>query len=351
MKAPTQPPGLPEGMLEALPDAPGLYLSTPSPSHRWRVSGGRATLGPTRRARAESARAVREHFGRAQGTRRRAGGAGEAGGVDRDRRRVSTPRCARTPCCVRWHRRTTRSAGARRGRLRAAPAGCPGRRRAPIYETEDCGVACCTDPMYGRWRSPAPTRQLARASRRLPQPPRPERVTTCCASWRCCTGCARAGLAWRAAAAPAPRHAARRCAGVCAARTPRHDAASPARSRAWASGPGRGRGRWRWKGARARPAPAAGVRPLVPPGQRTGPGPARSRPRRAPRAFDADVWRILARWLAEPAHLAQVRVLYAAGRRRDRAVKRRRLPRWCRPRTMRRARPSAPRECAAATTC
>ena len=26
----------------------------------------------------------------------------------------------------------------------------------------------------------------------------------------------------------------------------------------------------------------------------------------APRAFDADVWRILARWLAVPAHLAQV---------------------------------------------
>ena len=33
----------------------------------------------------------------------------------------------------------------------------------------------------------------------------------------------------------------------------------------------------------------------------------------APRAFDADVWRILARWLAVPAHLAQVRVLAAQG--------------------------------------
>ena len=31
----------------------------------------------------------------------------------------------------------------------------------------------------------------------------------------------------------------------------------------------------------------------------------------APRAFDADVWRILARWLAVPAHLAQVRELAA----------------------------------------
>jgi DNA polymerase-3 subunit epsilon len=32
----------------------------------------------------------------------------------------------------------------------------------------------------------------------------------------------------------------------------------------------------------------------------------------APRGFDADVWRIFARWLAVPAHLAQVRALAAS---------------------------------------
>jgi DNA polymerase-3 subunit epsilon len=59
----------------------------------------------------------------------------------------------------------------------------------------------------------------------------------------------------------------------------------------------------------------------------------------APRAFDADVWRIFARWLAVPAHLAQVRVLAASpGASRGRRV-------------ARQACLSAPRSRAAATAC
>ena len=61
MKAPAQPPGLPEGLLEALPDAPGLYLfhAQPEPPPPLGARDPALFVG-----RAQSLRArVREHFG------------------------------------------------------------------------------------------------------------------------------------------------------------------------------------------------------------------------------------------------------------------------------------------------
>jgi DNA polymerase-3 subunit epsilon len=114
---------------------------------------------------------------------------------------------------------------------------------------------------------------------------------------------------------PCIAHGARRCAGVCAGRESpaEHDARLAAalagvgiKPWPWAGAvrvdehhPASGRtrhhvfDRWCYLGSAADEATAVALAAT------------------APRAFDADIWRILSRWLAAPAHLQQVAPLSA----------------------------------------
>ncbi|OPZ05232.1 MAG: Excinuclease cho [Alphaproteobacteria bacterium ADurb.BinA305] len=112
---------------------------------------------------------------------------------------------------------------------------------------------------------------------------------------------------------PCTAHAARRCAGVCARReTPEEHDARLAGALA-----GVGVKPWPWAGPVAvEEVRAHGQHRLQVFDRWCHLGSAQDEAgalalAAAPRAFDADVWRILARWLAVPAHLAQVRVLAA----------------------------------------
>ncbi len=154
MKAPVLPPGLPEGMLEAVPDVPGLYLFHAGAEA---PADGRRDPPLVRRPRPEPARAGQGALcaPRAQGSRCRTGGAGKARGVDRDRRRArhlaaGAGFAARLPSAVQP------PAGARRRCVRAPPAGQPAA-SADARERADC-----------RHRSG----RLGRPVRRVPQSPR-----------------------------------------------------------------------------------------------------------------------------------------------------------------------------------
>lgn len=293
MKAPAQPPGLPEGLLEALPDAPGLYLfhAQPEPPPPLGARDPALFVG-----RAQSLRArVREHFG--GGARRgrdaelaarvkRVEWIETAGELDTSLRENALLRALAPP-----YNRPQEPAGAAFA-LRLLP----NRRRAPIYET----VAIAgTDPadwhgLHGVFRNRREADNLLRELALL---------------YRLCPR--RLGL--EGGNGPCTAYASRRCAGVCARReTPEEHDARLAGALA-----GVGVRPWPWAGpVVVEEARAHGPRRLQVFDRWCHLGSAQDEAgalalATAPRAFDADVWRILARWLAVPAHLAQVRELAA----------------------------------------
>ncbi len=293
MKAPAQPPGLPEGMLEAVPDAPGIYLfyaeaEPPPPGREQRplYVGRSAAL----RGR------VKEHF---------------AGGARKGRDAELAARVKR----VDWVE-TAGELGAllleaelirrlRPSANRLAEGGedafalrlIPHRKRAPIYER--VGIAG-TDPaawedLHGAFRNRREADNLLRELALL---------------YRLCPR--RLGLEAGSSGA-CSAHAVKRCAGVCVGRetSAEHDARLAAALDATRVRP------WPWAG------PVAVVEHHAPSGreahhvfdhwchlgsaERAAELPALLAG--AQRAFDLDTWRLLSRWLATPAHLATVRPL------------------------------------------
>lgn len=296
MKAPAQAPGLPEGMLEALPDASGLYLFHAEAEPP--AAGRRDPVLFVGRAQSLRAR-VREHFAAHARKGRDAELAARvkrvewietAGELDTSLRENALLRSLQPP-----YNRTQEPAGAAFAlRLLA------GRRRAPIVEPVPVAGSdpAAWDGLRGVFRSRREADDLLRELALL---------------YRLCPR--RLGL--EGGAGPCTAHAARRCAGVCARRE------TPAEHDARLAGALAGIG--------VRPWPWAG--PVVVEEGRGG-GPRRLQVfdrwchlgttddesglaalAAAPRAFDADVWRILARWLAAPAHVQQVRPLAPAGER------------------------------------
>ena len=293
MKAPQTPPGLPEGLLEALPDVPGVYLlhaeaEAPPPGRSDR---------PLYIGRAASLRArVKEHF---SGALRKGRDAGLAAQVQRVEWRETAGELGAQLlehtllCALRPSANRAPESGAEAFALRLLE----NRRRAPIWQRVNIAG---TDPgrwegLYGAFRTPREADNLLRELALL---------------YRLCPR--RLGLETGATGA-CSAHAARRCAGVCAGReTPAaHDARLAAALEAVRIKP------WPWAGAviigehhegsgreafhlfahwchlasadstAALLAAAAGRTP----------------------AFDLDTWRILSRWLAAPGNLARVRPL------------------------------------------
>lgn len=296
MKAPVLPPGLPEGMLEAVPDVPGLYLfhaAEEPPADGRREQPLFVGRGQSLRAR------VREHF--APGARkgrdaelaarvRRVDWIETAGELDTSLQELALLRDFRPP----WNRPQEPAEGAFALRLLANRRRPPMHERVPVAGTDPADWA----GLYGVFRSRREADNLLRELAML---------------YRLCPR--RLGLEGGSGACTA--HAARRCAGVCAGReTPaEHDARLAAalagvglKPWPWAGAvrivehhPASGRtrhhvfDRWCFLGSAADEAAAAALAAT------------------AARAFDADVWRILGRWLAVPAHLQQVVPLAAGG--------------------------------------
>jgi DNA polymerase-3 subunit epsilon len=290
MKAPAQPPGLPEGVLEALPDAPGLYLfhaeSEPP------AAGRRDPVLFVGRAQSLRAR-VREHFGAGARKGRDAELAARvkrvewietAGELDTSLRENALLRRLQPP----WNRPQEPAGAAFALRL------LPGRKRAPILEAVPVAG---TDPadwdgLFGVFRNRREADNLLRELALL---------------YRLCPR--RLGL--EGGSGPCTAYAARRCAGVCARRE------SPAEHDVRLAGALAGVGvkPWPWAGpVVVEEFRAGGLRRLQCFERWCHLGSADDEAELAvlattPRAFDADVWRILARWLAVPDHLAQVRPL------------------------------------------
>lgn len=292
MKAPARPPGLAEGTLEAVPDAPGVYLLLAEPEP---PANGRER--PLYVGRSTSLRGrVREHFaeGRAKGrdaelaTRVRRVDwletAGELGALLLEAELVRT---LRPP----YNRSTEDTEGAFALRL------IPGRRRAPIYERVPIAG---TDPqawegLYGVFRNRREAENLLRELALL---------------YRLCPR--RLGLEHGTSGA-CSAHLAKRCAGVCAGReTPaEHDARlagalAAARIKAWP---------WPGEVVVTEHHAASGRQAFhlldhwchLGCTERRAELPALSA--QGERRFDVDTWRLLSRWLAVPANLAHVEPL------------------------------------------
>ncbi|MHB1373872.1 MAG: exonuclease domain-containing protein [Thauera sp.] len=294
MKAPVLPPGLPEGMLEAVPDVSGLYLfhATEEPP-----ANGRRDP-PLFVGRAQSLRArVREHFAPNVRKGRDAELAARvkrvewietAGELDTSLQELALLRTLRPP----YNRAQEPAEGAFALRLLA------NRRRAPIYDSVPIAG---TDPagwedLYGVFRNHREADNLLRELAML---------------YRLCPR--RLGL--EGGNGPCTAHAARRCAGVCAGRESiaEHDARLAGalagvgiKPWPWAGAvrvaehhPASGRSRhhvfdrWCFLGSAADEAAAAALAAT------------------APRVFDVDIWRLLGRWLTVPAHLQQLSPLPA----------------------------------------
>ncbi len=293
MKAPAQPPGLPEGLLEALPDAPGLYLFHAQPEPP--PLGMRDPVLFVGRAQSLRAR-VREHFG--AGARkgrdaelaarvRRVEWIETAGELDTSLRENALLRALAPP----YNRPQEPAEAAFALRLLS------NRRRAPMYEAV---AVAGTDPaqwdgLHGVFRNRREADNLLRELAML---------------YRLCPR--RLGL--EGGNGPCTAYASRRCAGVCARReTPEEHDARLAGALA-----GVGVKPWPWAGpVMVEEAHAHGLRRLQVFDRWCHLGSAQDEAgafalAAAPRGFDADVWRIFARWLAVPAHLAQVRALAAS---------------------------------------
>ena len=294
MKAPALPSGLPEGTLEAVPDVPGLYLFFASEEA---PAGGRREP-PLFVGRAQSLRArVREHFApHARKGRdaelaarvRRVEWIETAGELDTSLQELALLRDFRPP-----HNRPLERADASFA-LRLLR----NRRRAPIYESVPIAG---TDPaswdgLSGVFRNRREADNLLRELAML---------------YRLCPR--RLGL--EGGSGPCTAHGARRCAGVCAGRESidEHD------SRLAAALAGVGVKPWPWPGAMRiveHYAVSGRTRQHVFDrwcylGSVADAAAASTLAASAPRAFDADIWRILGRWLAVPAHLGQVAPLTA----------------------------------------
>jgi DNA polymerase-3 subunit epsilon len=289
MKAPVLPPGLPEGMLEAVPDVPGLYLFYAAEEA---PAAGRREQ-PLFVGRAQSLRArVREHFA----PHVRKGRDAELAAKVKRVEWVETAGELDTSLQELTLLRTLRPA---HNRPQESPDGAfalrllSNRRRAPIYE---CVPIAGTDPagwdgLAGVFRNHREADNVLRELAML---------------YRLCSR--RLGL--EGGSGPCTAHAARRCAGVCAGRESiaEHDA------RLAAALAGVGTKPWPWPAAVriAEHHPASDHRRhhvfdrwcyLGSAADETA---AAALAASVPRAFDADVWRILSRWLAIPAHLQHV---------------------------------------------
>ncbi len=292
MKAPPQPPGLPEGMLEAVPDCPGVYLffadaEAPPPGRRTvplYVGRGASLRGRVKAHFAASNRNGKEaELARQVKRLEWVETAGELGALllETDLLRRLRPTHNRVP-------RSTQEVFA----LRLVA----NRKRAPIYERVSIAG---TDPrswegLYGAFRD---RREADNLLRELAQ------------QYRLCPR--RLGLEPGSGACTA--YESKRCAGVCAGReTPAdHDARlagalASVRIRAWPwAGPVVVRERHEASGREAfhvldqwchlgTAEHAGGVAVVLAAG--------------APR-FDVDIWRILERWLAAPANRGRVEAL------------------------------------------
>ncbi|MFV8824621.1 exonuclease domain-containing protein [Thauera sp. WH-2] len=294
MKAPAQPPGLAEGELEAIPDVPGLYLFYAEPE----AMAGRREV-PLFVGRAQSLRArVREHFGAAARKGRDAELAARvrrvewvetAGELDTSLREAALLRNFQP----RFNRPHEPADGAFALRL------LPNRKRPPIFEAVPVAG---TDPaawsgQYGVFRNRREAdnvlRELAMLYRLCPQ---------------------RLGL--EGGTGPCSAHGSRRCAGVCA----RRESAAEHDARLAGALEGVGPRAWPWGGAVAvEETHAVSGRHRLQLFDRwchlgsvdaeAGEVALRERAVTTPRCFDVDLWRMFARWLAVPAHLAQVRPL------------------------------------------
>lgn len=290
MKAPARPPGLPEGALEGLPEAPGVYLLFADPEA---PPGGRAER-PLFVGRSNGLRGrVMEHLGNA--TRN-----GKDAELARLVRRVEWIETAGELGAQLLEAELVRNR--RPSHNRPQPGGAEAfalrhlsnRRRPPIFER----VAIAgTDPrawdgLYGTFRTRKEAdnllRELALLYQLCPRRLGLESGTT--------GGCS--------------AHAAKRCAGVCAGReTPaQHDQRLLAALAATRLKP------WPWAGAavaveRRAHAPLAAFHVFdqwCHLGSADSLEAARALAAGAPRVFDLDICRLLARWLATPAHLATV---------------------------------------------
>ncbi len=292
MKAPVLAPGLPEGLLEAVPDVPGLYLfhaaeETPATGRR---------DPPLFVGRAQSLRArVREHFAPHARKGRDAELAARvkrvewietAGELDAALQETALLR----DFCPPYNRPQAPAGAAFALRLLA------NRRRPPVHESVPIAG---TDPagwsgLYGVFRNRREADNLLRELALL---------------YRLCPR--RLGL--EAGSGPCAAQAGRRCAGVCAGRESiaEHDA------RLAAALAGVGIKAWPWAGAvRVSEHHGASGRTRHHVFDRwcylgtvADEAAAVALAARAPRAFDVDLWRILGRWLAVPAHLHQLRPL------------------------------------------
>ena len=294
MKAPVLPPGLPEGVLEAVPDVPGLYLfhATEAPP-----ANGRRDQ-PLFVGRAQSLRArVREHF--APNVRKgrdaelvarvkRVEWIETAGELDTSLQELELLRAFRPP----YNRAQEPAEEVFALRLLA------NRRRPPIYDKVPIAG---TDPadwagLYGVFRNRREADNLLRELAML---------------YRLCPR--RLGL--EGGSGPCTAHATRRCAGVCAGRESiaEHDA------RLAGGLAGVGTRPWPWAGAVhvIEHQPASGRRRhhvfdrwcFL--GSAADEASAATLAATAPRAFDVDIWRLFCRWLAVPAHLEQLAALSA----------------------------------------
>lgn len=291
MKAPARPPGLPEGAIEGLPDAPGVYLyfagdEPPAAGAERPLYVGRAA---SLRAR------VMEQFAAA------ARGGKEAELV-RQVRRVEWEESAgelgawlrEAELLQRW--RPPHNRAQHGGEAAFALRHIPNRRRPPILErvTVQGSDPRGWDALYGTFRSRKEQENLLREFALL---------------YQLCPR--RLGLE-DGTQGPCSAHRAKRCAGVCAGReTPaRHDARllgalASARLKPWP-----------W------PGPAVVVERHAASGRTAfhlfdhwcllGSGEDEAELAAladVPRRFDLDTYRMLARWLATPAHAAAVRPL------------------------------------------
>lgn len=293
MKAPSRPPGLPEGAIEGLPDAPGVYLY---------FAEGEAPAGGSERplyvARAASLRArVMEQFAAA------ARGGKEADLV-RQVKRVEWLETAGELGAQLLEAELLRARRPSHNRIQHAGEAAfalryiPNRKRPPILERV---IVQGTDPqdwdaLYGIFRSRKEQENLLREFALLYQLC-PRRLGLESGTQGACSA-----------------HRAKRCAGVCDGReTPaQHDARLLGALAAARLKP------WPW------PGPAVAVERHGASGLTahhlfdrwcylgsTDDEAALAEIAAAPRSFDLDTYRMFARWLTTPAHAAAVRPLAA----------------------------------------
>ncbi|MFN3988036.1 MAG: exonuclease domain-containing protein [Rhodocyclaceae bacterium] len=286
MKHPARPPGLPDGVLEGLPDAPGLYLFY-----------GENDL-PLFIGRAASLRArVMEHFSEHNRNRKEAELAAKV-------RRVEWQETAGELGAQLLEMRLLRSRKPLHNRMAAGDGAVFGlrylgeRKRTPVLRREPIGG---TDPatweaLYGAFRSPKEAEAMLREFALL---------------YGLCPR--RLGLEGGGSGACAA-HKARRCHGVCAGREQpaAHDA------RLLAALAGAGVKPWPWPGAIAVEEHSEHLgRSVIHvfdrwchlatlEGEAELAALARALP---PRAFDGDAYRIIQRWFSVAAHRAAVRPL------------------------------------------